>query len=99
MGVEDGALCDSFALDCFRMRLVRGGIWPSALDDWRYPAHGSVRLQPDGWSSLTAIVLFYSALFVVEMYLMLHFIRKGPSSLGTGKYHFEQIPAATGAQS
>ena len=46
---------------------------------------------------LIAIVLFYVALFVIEMFLMLHFIRKGPSSLGTGRYHFEQSTVATGA--
>ncbi|MAR89287.1 MAG: cytochrome ubiquinol oxidase subunit I [Pseudomonadota bacterium] len=43
----------------------------------------------DVWSSLIAIVLFYLALFVVEMFLMIYFVRKGPSSLGTGRYHFE----------
>ena len=35
---------------------------------------------------------FYILLFIVEMYLMIHFARKGPSSLGLGKYHFEQSP-------
>ncbi|MFV8782158.1 cytochrome ubiquinol oxidase subunit I [Microbulbifer sp. SA54] len=39
--------------------------------------------------SLTAIIAFYTALAVVEVYLMLRFTRLGPSSLGTGKYHFE----------
>ncbi|HBO93763.1 MAG TPA: cytochrome bd-I ubiquinol oxidase subunit CydA, partial [Gammaproteobacteria bacterium] len=43
----------------------------------------------DVWSSLIAIVVFYIGLFIVEMFLMLHFVRKGPSSLGTGRYHFE----------
>lgn len=43
----------------------------------------------DVWSSLIAIVLFYTGLFIVEMYLMIHFVRKGPSSLATGRYHFE----------
>ncbi|MEN8670117.1 MAG: cytochrome ubiquinol oxidase subunit I [Ketobacter sp.] len=42
----------------------------------------------DVWSSLIAIVVFYIGLFIVEMFLMLHFVRKGPSSLGTGRYHF-----------
>lgn len=40
--------------------------------------------------SLIAICAFYILLFIVEMYLMIHFARKGPSSLGEGKYHFEQ---------
>ncbi|MYM63297.1 cytochrome ubiquinol oxidase subunit I [Pseudomaricurvus sp. HS19] len=40
-------------------------------------------------SSLTAIILFYTALLVVELYLMFRFARLGPSSLGVGRYHFE----------
>lgn len=39
--------------------------------------------------SLTAIIAFYTALAVIEVYLMLRFTRLGPSSLGTGKYHYE----------
>ncbi|WP_193165936.1 cytochrome ubiquinol oxidase subunit I [Microbulbifer hainanensis] len=39
--------------------------------------------------SLAAIIAFYTFLLVVEVYLMQRFIRKGPSSLGTGRYHFE----------
>ena len=36
-----------------------------------------------------------SLLLVVEMYLMIKFARLGPSSLHTGRYHFEQQqPAA-----
>jgi len=84
--------CGWFVAEYGRQPWTIGGILPTDLSV-------SSLTAGDVWSSLTAIVLFYSALFVVEMYLMLHFIRKGPSSLGTGKYHFEQIPAATGAQS
>lgn len=40
-------------------------------------------------TSLVAFCLFYTVLFLVEMYLMFHFARKGPSSLKTGRYHFE----------
>ena len=40
--------------------------------------------------SLVAFCLFYTVLFAVEMYLMVHFARKGPSSLKTGRYHLEQ---------
>jgi len=55
------------------------------------PTHLSASsLSPgDVWSSLIAIVLFYCALFVVEMFLMIYYVRKGPSSLATGRYHFE----------
>jgi cytochrome bd ubiquinol oxidase subunit I len=50
----------------------------------------------DVYASLAAFVVFYTALLVVEMYLMLKYIRLGPASLHTGKYDFEsgRIPAA-----
>lgn len=44
----------------------------------------------DIWGSLLALVAFYSVLLVIEMYLMIKFARLGPSSLHTGRYHFEQ---------
>ncbi|WP_069864341.1 cytochrome ubiquinol oxidase subunit I [Pseudomonas citronellolis] len=44
----------------------------------------------DLWGSLIALVAFYSLLLVVELYLMIKFARLGPSSLHTGRYHFEQ---------
>ncbi|KUE79394.1 cytochrome d terminal oxidase subunit 1 [Aeromonas schubertii] len=45
------------------------------------------------WFSLIGICLFYSVLLVIEMYLMFKYARLGPSSLKTGKYHFEQLKA------
>jgi len=45
--------------------------------------------------SLTGFLGFYTLLLVCEMGLMVKFARKGPSSLHTGKYHWEQ--AANGA--
>ncbi|WP_409420369.1 cytochrome ubiquinol oxidase subunit I [Pseudaeromonas sp. ZJS20] len=45
------------------------------------------------WFSLIGICAFYTVLLVVEMYLMFKFARRGPSSLKTGKYHFEQLSA------
>jgi cytochrome d ubiquinol oxidase subunit I len=42
------------------------------------------------WSSLGVIIAFYTVLLIAEVYLMLKFARKGPSSLKTGRYHFEQ---------
>jgi cytochrome d ubiquinol oxidase subunit I len=39
--------------------------------------------------SLIGFVTFYSILLVVEVFLMVKFARKGPASLGTGKYHGE----------
>ncbi|WP_315807441.1 cytochrome ubiquinol oxidase subunit I [Pseudomonas sp. C9-3] len=51
----------------------------------------------DVWGSLLALIAFYSLLLVVEMYLMIKFARLGPSSLHTGRYHFEQGHTASGA--
>jgi cytochrome d ubiquinol oxidase subunit I len=48
----------------------------------------------DIWGSLIALVAFYSLLLVVEMYLMIKFAHLGPSSLHTGRYHFERQAAA-----
>ncbi|MGB8665838.1 MAG: hypothetical protein WCD24_13965, partial [Serratia inhibens] len=36
----------------------------------------------------------YTLFLVAEMYLMFKFARLGPSSLKTGRYHFEQPTAA-----
>ena len=41
------------------------------------------------WFSLGGFLIFYTGLLVVEMYLMFKYARLGPSSLGTGRYHFE----------
>ena len=40
--------------------------------------------------SLIGFVLLYSALLVVEMWLMIRLIKTGPSLLGTGRYYFER---------
>ncbi|RUQ31852.1 MAG: cytochrome bd-I ubiquinol oxidase subunit CydA [Candidatus Competibacteraceae bacterium] len=45
--------------------------------------------------SLSGFVLFYSALLIVELFLMIKYARLGPSSLGTGRYHFEGGAALT----
>ncbi|WP_020560083.1 cytochrome ubiquinol oxidase subunit I [Thiofilum flexile] len=39
--------------------------------------------------SLVGIIVFYTVLLVIEVYLMVKFARLGPSSLHTGRYHFE----------
>jgi cytochrome d ubiquinol oxidase subunit I len=41
------------------------------------------------YGSLAGFIGFYTLLLVVEMYLMVKFARKGPASLGTGRYHGE----------
>ena len=43
--------------------------------------------------SILSIAAFYTVLLVIEMFLMFRFARLGPSSLKTGKYHFEQLEA------
>ncbi|MEE9321553.1 MAG: cytochrome ubiquinol oxidase subunit I [Granulosicoccus sp.] len=44
----------------------------------------------DVYNSLIAFIVFYSLLLVVEVFLMWKFARLGPSSLHTGRYHFEK---------
>ena len=39
--------------------------------------------------SIAALVALYTLFLIVEVYLMLKFVRRGPSSLHTGRYHFE----------
>ncbi|GGB95708.1 cytochrome bd oxidase subunit I [Marinobacterium zhoushanense] len=46
--------------------------------------------EADLIGSLMAFVGFYTLLAIIEMYLMIKFARKGPSSLHTGRYHHEQ---------
>jgi len=41
--------------------------------------------------SLGGFIAFYTFLLVVELYLMQKYIRIGPSSLGTGRYHEEPV--------
>jgi cytochrome bd ubiquinol oxidase subunit I len=41
-------------------------------------------------TSLILFALFYGVLIGVELFLMFKYARLGPSSLGTGKYHFER---------
>ncbi|MCF8006972.1 MAG: cytochrome ubiquinol oxidase subunit I [Methylovulum sp.] len=42
------------------------------------------------WFSIGGFALFYTVLLVIELYLMLKYVRMGPSSLHTGCYHLEQ---------
>ena len=44
----------------------------------------------DVWGSLIGFVLLYTALLIVEVWLMVRFAKLGPSSLGTGRYFFER---------
>jgi cytochrome d ubiquinol oxidase subunit I len=48
--------------------------------------------------SLIGLIALYTVFLIAEVYLMLKFIRIGPSSLYTGRYHFEQetVPESAG---
>ncbi len=55
----------------------------------------SSSLEPgDVYTSLAVFVLFYTALLIVEIYLMFKYARLGPSALHTGRYYFERAPGA-----
>ena len=45
----------------------------------------------DVWFSIITITVFYSVLLVIELFLMIKYARLGPSSMKTGRYHFETI--------
>lgn len=56
------------------------------------PTHLSISNLPTSaviWS-LIGFVVFYSVLFVVEIYLMQKYVKIGPASLGTGRYDGEE---------
>lgn len=44
----------------------------------------------DLYFSLAGFIGFYTILLVIELYLMFKYARLGPSSLHTGRYHFEK---------
>ncbi|MBC8746919.1 MULTISPECIES: cytochrome ubiquinol oxidase subunit I [Paraburkholderia] len=49
----------------------------------------------DLYLSIGGFVLFYTALFVIEIMLMFKYARLGPSSLHTGRYHHENEQPVT----
>jgi cytochrome d ubiquinol oxidase subunit I len=53
----------------------------------------------DVYWSLAGFIGFYTLLLIVELYLMFHFARLGPSSLHTGRYDLEQAGAVSVAGS
>ena len=64
------------------------------------PTHlsASTLSSADIWGSIVALAVFYTVLLIIEMYLMIKFCRLGPSSLHTGRYHFEKLEAAQQAK-
>lgn len=63
------------------------------------PTHLSVSSVSAGqvYFSLAGFVAFYTALLVVELYLMFKYARAGPSVLHSGRYHGEAATAGAGA--
>jgi cytochrome d ubiquinol oxidase subunit I len=61
------------------------GILPTALS-------ASSLTATDLYLSIGGFVVFYTALFVIEITLMFKYARLGPSSLHTGRYHHESPP-------
>jgi cytochrome d ubiquinol oxidase subunit I len=61
------------------------------------PTHLGVSSVSAGqvWFSLCGFFVFYTALLVVELYLMFKYARLGPASLGTGRYQSENGEAAS----
>lgn len=55
----------------------------------------STREVGDLYFSLGGFVFFYTLLLVAELYLMFKYARLGPSSLHTGRYHFERSPRSS----
>lgn len=47
-------------------------------------------------ASLMGFILFYGCLLAVELFLMFKYARLGPSSLHSGRYHFEKSVTAQG---
>ena len=56
------------------------------------PTHLSVSSVDVGqlYLSLAGFFIFYTVLLIIELFLMIKYVRLGPSSLHTGRYHFEQ---------
>ncbi len=74
--------------------VAEGGRQPWTIGEV-LPTHLSASSLSTGdiWGSILALAAFYTVLLIIEMYLMIKFARLGPSSLHTGKYHFEKSNA------
>ncbi len=72
-----------FVAEFGRQPWTISGILPTYLS-------ASSRTVTDLYLSIGGFALFYTVFAVIEVWLMFKFARKGPSSLKTGRYHFEQ---------
>lgn len=80
--------------------------WIASLAGWYVTEHGrqpwtiygtlptdlsaSMISSVDLSISFFMFIMFYTGLFIAEIYLMFKYARLGPSSLGLGRYHFEE---------
>ena len=76
-----------FVAEYGRQPWTIGGVLPTYLST-------STLGVGDVIGSMVAMTALYTVFLIVEMYLMIKFVRLGPSSLHTGRYHFEQDAAA-----
>ena len=72
-----------FVAEYGRQPWTIGGVLPTYFST-------STLTSGDLIGSLVIIILLYTVFLIAEMYLMTKFVRLGPSSLHTGRYHFEQ---------
>jgi len=76
-----------FVAEYGRQPWTIGGVLPTYLST-------STLGVGDVIGSMVAMIALYTVFLIVEMYLMIKFVRLGPSSLHTGRYHFEQETAS-----
>jgi len=76
-----------FVAEYGRQPWTIGGVLPTFLST-------STLTTGDLIGSIFGLVLIYTVLLIAEVYLMLKFVRQGPSSLHTGRYHFEHETAS-----
>jgi cytochrome d ubiquinol oxidase subunit I len=76
-----------FVAEYGRQPWTIGGVLPTYLST-------STLSKGDIIGSMIAVVALYTGFLIVEMYLMVKFARRGPSSLQSGRYHFEQEAAS-----
>jgi cytochrome d ubiquinol oxidase subunit I len=76
-----------FVAEYGRQPWTIGGVLPTYLST-------STLSVGDVVGSMVTMIALYTVFLMVEMYLMVKFVRQGPSSLHTGRYHFEQEAAA-----
>jgi cytochrome d ubiquinol oxidase subunit I len=75
-----------FVAEYGRQPWTIGGVLPTFLSTSSLTAGDLI-------GSIIGFVLIYTVLLAAEVFLMVKFVRQGPSSLHTGRYHFEHDAA------